>query len=183
MSRETVVAKRYARALFELAKDRNEIAKVEAELQVIVSVLRENADLRKLLEHPNLDSNVKHSMLSSLFGSVISEAVSNTLKLLVDRRREDILPDLLNDYVRIAEQELGIATAVVTTPLPLTDHEEKEIADHFGKLTGKQIRMERKVDPSLLGGMTVRIGDRLYDGSLSGRLSRLEKSLNDSQAM
>jgi F-type H+-transporting ATPase subunit delta len=89
----------------------------------------------------------------------------------------------MEDFVFIANQALGQAQAIVTTPLALTEHEASEIAERFSKLSGKKIQITSIIDPSLLGGLTVRIGDRLYDGSLSGKLGRLEKSLQVSKAL
>ncbi|WNQ11552.1 F0F1 ATP synthase subunit delta [Paenibacillus aurantius] len=183
MSQDTIVAKRYAKALFEVARGRNQIAQVEEELAAVVSSIRENADFRRLLEHPNLDASVKTNLLTGIYEGKVSEAVFNTLRLLVDRGRESLLPYLLNDYVKIANEELGQAKAIVTTPLPLTAEETEHIAAQFGQLTGKTIRVENVIDSSLLGGLQVRIGDRLYDGSLSGKLNRLQKTLAGSQAL
>ena len=83
----------------------------------------------------------------------------------------------------IANEALGQANALVTTPLTLTAKESQEIAERFSIISGKKIQISSIVDPSLLGGLQVRIGDRLYDGSLSGKLARLEKSLEVSQAL
>jgi F-type H+-transporting ATPase subunit delta len=105
------------------------------------------------------------------------------LKLLIERGRESILTSLYNDFIDIADEALGQANATVYTPFALNEKEEREIAEGFGRLTGKKIRIETVIDPSLLGGIKVRIGDRLYDGSLAGKLARLQKNLNEAQAM
>jgi F-type H+-transporting ATPase subunit delta len=183
MSRETIVAKRYAKALFDVAQGNGQVALVEEELRSIVDVLNGNADFRKLLEHPNIDVSVKQNLLKTAFEGKVSGSVLNTLQLLVERRRETILPMLLASYASIANESLGQADAIVKTPLPLTEQEKQDVAEHSGKLTGKKIRVENRIDSSLLGGMQVRIGDRLYDGSLSGKLARLQQSLNANQAL
>jgi F-type H+-transporting ATPase subunit delta len=183
MSRDTIVAKRYAKALFELAQGKNQIAQVEDELGQIVGIIHDNVDLEKLLTHPNIDTSKKIALLNQLFAGKVSEIVLNTICLLVERRREDLLSSLLEDFVLIANEALGQAQATVTTPLALTEHEAQEIAERFSQISGKKIQISNVVDPSLLGGLTVRIGDRLYDGSLSGKLGRLEKSLQVSQAL
>lgn len=107
----------------------------------------------------------------------------NTLQLLIERRREEALEAFVKAYVKIANDALGQANATVYTPVKLSEAELNDIAATFGKLTGKQIRVESVIDKSLLGGIQVRIGDRLYDGSLSGKLKRLERTLNQSQAL
>ncbi|PYI51132.1 F0F1 ATP synthase subunit delta [Paenibacillus flagellatus] len=178
MSKETIVAKRYAKALFEVAQARGKVADVEQELQAIATALEANPDYAGLLEHPNIGASVKASMLKQAFEGKVSEEVQNTLQLLVQRGREAILADLVSHYSRIANDALGQAQAKVYTPRPISAEESDQIAAAFGQVTGKTIRIENIVDPSLIGGLQVRIGDRLYDGSVSGKLQRMERALN-----
>jgi F-type H+-transporting ATPase subunit delta len=178
MSKETVVAKRYAKALFELARERGKVAEVEQELQAVSNALADNLEYVKLLEHPNIGASVKTSMLKQVFEGKVSEELMNTLQLLMQRGREAIIRDLAVQYSLIANDALGQAQAKVYTPLPLSAEESDKIAAAFGQVVGKKIRVENIVEPSLLGGLQVRIGDRLYDGSLSGKLQRMEKTLN-----
>jgi F-type H+-transporting ATPase subunit delta len=183
MSSEFTVAKRYAKALFDLAQERGIIAQVEEDLSSIVSIIKQNAELNQLLLHPNIDGTAKTDMLKQLFEGKVADIVLGTIVLLVSRGREELLPYVLTDYVQIASEAMKQATAFVSSPFELTDAEKTAIAEHFGKLTGKTIRVHTTIDKSLLGGIQVRIGDRLYDGSLSGKLERLEKTLNASQAL
>ncbi len=177
MSKNVIVAKRYANALFEAASDRNLVAEVEQELKAIVQIIEAEPDLGKFLEHPNIDNTKKIALLQNVFEDKISEIVWNTLKLLITRGREAILPNLMQYYVEIANEALGQANALVYSPYSLSDQESTEIAAKFGQITGKTIQVENILDETLLGGLRVRIGDRLYDGSLSGKLANLEKSL------
>ncbi|TDF93549.1 F0F1 ATP synthase subunit delta [Paenibacillus piri] len=183
MSQDTIVAKRYARALFELAKEQNSIAAVEEELKTVVFVLQENTDFEKLIKHPGLGIDTKKTLLNNVFEGKLSDITFNTLQLLVEKGREELLDALVNYYVAIASEALGQAQAIVYTPVELSEAELNQISVTFGQLTGKQIRVVSVLDKSLLGGVKVRIGDRLYDGSLSGKLERLEKTLNQSQAL
>jgi F-type H+-transporting ATPase subunit delta len=183
MSQDTIVAKRYAKALFELAKEQNKIAQVEDELKLIVTVLKENSDFHKLIKHPSIGADSKTALVKNIFESQLSEITLNTLLLLLDKGREDLLEPLLGYFVTIASEALGQAQATVYTPAALSESELGHIAVTFSKLTGKQIRVESVLDKSLLGGIKVRIGDRLYDGSLSGKLERLKNTLNQSQAL
>ncbi|MCR8632320.1 MULTISPECIES: F0F1 ATP synthase subunit delta [Paenibacillus] len=183
MSQDTVVAKRYARALFELAQEQNKIAAVEEELKAVVSVMQDNTDFEKLIKHPGLGAESKTALLKNVFESQLSEITFNTLLLLVEKGREDLLEALVNYYVTIASDALGQAQATVYTPVELSEADLSHISATFSNLTGKQIRVVSVLDKSLLGGIKVRIGDRLYDGSLSGKLERLEKTLNQTQAL
>ncbi|WP_040952308.1 F0F1 ATP synthase subunit delta [Gorillibacterium massiliense] len=183
MSRDVAASKRYAKALFEVARDHGRVSEVEQDLRLIADTLKNSAELRQVLEHPSVQPEDKKKIVQSLFAGKIGSDVSNLLLLLADRRREAILPTLVEDYVKIANEALGQAEAIVTTPLALTDEEIKVVAEHFGKITGKKIRVTNQIDDNLLGGMQVRIGDRLYDGSLAGKLNRLRKTLVRSQAL
>jgi len=183
MSRDTAASKRYAKALYELAKERGNVHDVEENLKLVVSTSETSGEFRALLEHPGIAQEAKKKVISSLFHGKVTVEVENLLKLLVDRRREVILPSLLQDYGRIAGEGMKQAEAVVTTPFPLTEEESAEIARQFGAKIGKTIEVVNVIDADLLGGLTVRIGDRLYDGSLSGKLTRLRKTLVTSKAL
>jgi F-type H+-transporting ATPase subunit delta len=183
MSRDLNVAKRYAKALFEAAKERDIVSRAEEELRAVVNAFDSNRELEKLIQHPAIDAGVKKGLLKQLFEGKVSDIVFNTLQLLIDRRREDIIGAVAMYYVDIANEALGQANAVVYTPFELSENELNLIKEKFGKISGKTIRLSTVIDKSLLGGIQVRIGDRLYDGSLSGKLQRIEKVLNQSQAL
>ncbi len=176
MSRDTLVAKRYAKALFELADKESVVSDVEAQLKLISEVLGQNADIGKFLSLPSVAPEQKTSLLKSAFGDRVSALVLNMLTLLITRRRQGVITELYEAYTKIAGEALGQAHATVYTAQKLSEQELAEVAATFGQLAGKTILAEQVVDPSLLGGVQVRIGDRLYDGSLSGKLERLQKS-------
>lgn len=183
MKGETIVAKRYARALLETAREAGQVAPIGDDLKAAVSAIADNVDFGRLLSHPNVDLKTKLQLLEQAFQGKVADSVLRTLQLIVERGRAAILGDLVTEYWNIANEALGQAEAVVTTPVPLTEKEAEEIRDRFGKLTGKTIKIENVVDPHILGGVRVRIGDRLYDGSLSGKLERLRKELGVHQAL
>lgn len=183
MSREALVANRYAKALFDLAQDKGIALEVEGQLKVVVEGIQSSKELETLLKHPGIEVSAKHEILKQIFGGVVSEIVMNTLELLIIRGRESVLPELYDSYVAIAGEALGQANATVYSPEALSAEQIQQIVAQFSKLIGKKIRIENVISPNLLGGIQVRIGDRLYDGSLSGKLERLEKSLKQAQAL
>lgn len=178
MSSKTVVAKRYAKALFEVASDKGIVDAVKDDLRAVVAAVQADKSFEQLLMHPNISSEEKLGVLNKAFEGKVQETVLSVLHILVKNGREALLNELLSYYLEVANQATGSAEAVVTTPAALSEADAQAVAAQFSQLTGKQIRVANVVDPALLGGMTVRIGDRLYDGSLSGKLARLEKSLN-----
>lgn len=183
MSRYSIVAKRYAKALYALASEQQQSEVVEQHLQTFVQLLQTNEQLASFIHNPNVASHSKAELIKQLLGSDLPTSLYNTIRLLLDRDRNWIFPDLFHAYVSVANEALGRAEAIVYTPYALSEAEQKQIAKTFGKLSGKQIKVKAYIDESLLGGMTVRIGDRLYDGSFSGKLQRMEEQLKSSQAM
>ncbi|MFB9274612.1 F0F1 ATP synthase subunit delta [Cohnella cellulosilytica] len=177
MSRGTVVAKRYAKALFSAAQQKGLVAETETQLQLIVDVLQINPEFRAFLVAPNITLETKKQTLFQAFGAEASPLVLNTISLLIERGREGELASVLAAYLQVAGEALGRADAHVASPAPLSDEEQAKLADKFGALLGKKVRVTNSVNPELLGGLTVRIGDTLYDGSLKGKLERLDKTL------
>ncbi|GGG85022.1 F0F1 ATP synthase subunit delta [Paenibacillus radicis (ex Gao et al. 2016)] len=176
MSRDTVVAKRYAKALFELAQQNGIAAEVEDQLKLIVDTLAQNEEVVKFLSFPSIDPANKISVLKSTFGDNVSNLVLNTLELLVVRGRQDVIAEVYEAFTKIAGEVLGQAHATIYAATQLSVTEFADVVTHFSQVTGKKIIAQQIVEPALLGGVQVRIGDRLYDGSLSGKLDRLQKS-------
>lgn len=176
MSRETVVAGRYAKALYEIAEQDRRTLEVEQELQALVQILHEDQEVEQFILSPNISSDVKWNVIRGGLEGKLSEAVISLAKMLIDRGRIEILPELLYSYTKITGEKLGLVDALVTSVYPLSEQEQATVASEFGQLVNKKIRIQNVVDKSLLGGIKVRIGDTLYDGSLSGKLERLEKS-------
>jgi len=179
MSRGTVVAKRYAKALFQLAQEQGLVAEVENNLKQIVSTIENDAQVRAFLSAPNITLATKIGALKAGFDDKASTFVLNTVSLLIERGREGDIASVLEAYLKVAGEALGRADAIVTSSKPLTEDEKKKLSDKFSALLGKSVRVTNDVDPELLGGVTVRIGDTLYDGSLKGKLDRLNKALQN----
>lgn len=183
MTSDTVVAKRYAKALFEVAQARNMVREVEEELKKISDTVDSVPELLEFLSHPKISEDDKTALLQKAFSDQLHDEVMNTLRLLIERRREAVLRVLYSEYVHIANSALEQADATVTTISPLSEEEQRKVSEQFRKVTGKTIRVHNVIDSIILGGMQVRIGDRLYDGSLSGKLARLQKKLQQNQAL
>jgi len=173
----SMVAKRYASALFQIAKEQQILSKVEEELRVVREVLDYNADLKAVLKSSKLTNENKKEIIRNAFSSV-NAYVLNTLMILIDRHREDEIVEVVNQFVDLANEEMGIAEAKVYSIRPLTDAEREAVSTTFAEKIGKKsLRIENIVDSDLLGGIKLRIGNRIYDGSLRGKLNRLERKL------
>jgi F-type H+-transporting ATPase subunit delta len=173
-----VVAKRYAVALFELAKEKSVIDTTEEELLTIREVLSKNKQLVEFLHHPKVANDMKTNVIKAGFGTFLSQHVLNTLLLLVDRKREEIIRPFIDQFIVLANEERGIADAKVYSVKPLSEDEKKALAETFAvRLSKKMLRIENLIDSELIGGVKLVIGNRVYDGSVSGKLSRIQRQL------
>ncbi|MCS7003274.1 MAG: ATP synthase F1 subunit delta, partial [Dehalococcoidia bacterium] len=136
----------------------------------------EQDDLRAALESVRMPFDVKTMIIQQVFPDV-DPLARNFLALLVQRNRLGILPEIIDLYAAMLDDERGIARASVTTAVELAPDEAQQVARRLEELTGKTIRLETSVDPAILGGVIVRIGDKLIDGSTRTRLNMLRQRL------
>ncbi|KQL46588.1 ATP synthase subunit delta [Brevibacillus choshinensis] len=166
----SAVGKRYARALFDVASERGKIDQVEADLGAIVQAVEQNADLSKIMHHPHIAADAKIKLVDDLFKSHVGEESYNFLCVLIQNGREVELAEIYSSFVKLANDARGVADAIVTSAKPLTSEEQAELAEKFGQTLNKKLRLTAVVDPAILGGIVIKIGDRLYDGSLKTKL-------------
>ena len=176
MSNSTA-AKRYAIALFELAQQKNELQSVENDLRELKLVWNGNRDLKTLFTSPKLSIEKKKELIREIF-SQANPIVINTLLVLIDKKRLIEVPAIISEFMELSADAQGVAEAKVYTTRPLSEVERAKISIAFANNIGKQsLRIENIVDPSILGGMRVQIGNRIYDSSLSMKLDRLKRNL------
>lgn len=175
--KSSAVGKRYALALFQIAKEKQLLDQLETELRVVKEVISNNQDLKAVLKSPQITNVKKKEILTSAFSNV-NEFVLNTLKILIDRHREEMIGDVVDGFIALANDDKGIAEAEVISVRPLTDDEKAALSSSFAKRVGKNsLRIKNVVDSNLLGGVKLRIGNRIFDGSLKGKLDRLQRQL------
>jgi F-type H+-transporting ATPase subunit delta len=171
------IANRYAFALFQVAKEQKLLDQLKDELRVVREVINQNKNFNTLLSSPKISKEKKKQMLKDVFSGV-NPFLQNTLKLLVDRGREGLIVQVADHFIELANSEKGIAEATVTSVRPLSEEETKAISSAFAKKLGKKdLRIENIVDSNLLGGIKLRVGNTIYDGSVQGKLERLERQL------
>ncbi|ULT56903.1 F0F1 ATP synthase subunit delta [Neobacillus drentensis] len=173
----TMVAKRYASALFQIANEQQVLGQVEEDLRVVKEVLEYNPDLKAVLQSSKLTIDKKKEIVKNAFASV-NVFVLNTVLVLIDRHREDQIAEVTDQFLELANEAMGIAEAEVYSARELTDAEREALSATFAAKIGKKsLKIENIVDSNLLGGIRLRIGNRIYDGSLRGKLDRLERKL------
>lgn len=171
------LAVKYAQAIYELALEKDLLSVVEEELRLVESTIASYEGLATLIYHPQVLPRVKKETLRNVFGQDVNDVVLNFLLLLVDKRREGILPAAIDEYVKMANQARNIVEAEIITALPLAESQHRALVDKLSLTTGKQIVLKPQIDKSIIGGIIVKIGDKLMDGSVIRQLATLKKAL------
>jgi F-type H+-transporting ATPase subunit delta len=179
MARRQTAARRYAEAAFQMGKADGTLDAWERDLAVLGEVMG-NDELRRLVQHPAIAYAGKERVLRAVAGATVSEEALNLVLLMIRRGRPGAIDRMVEHFGELLRRERGIALAEVRTALPLDEAQRDELAARLTQLAGEQVErveMNQIVDESLIGGISVRIGDRLYDASVRNRLERLRGRL------
>ena len=173
-----LVSKVYGDALFEAAMERDMLSPVYEEVQSLQTILMENADLVQFLNHPQIIKEEKKKVVETIFSGKLSEGLLGFLVTIIEKgRQNDMIPicDYFTDRVK-AYKKIGVVK--VTSALPLSEDQKKRVEDRLLETTGfVSLETEYAVDESLLGGLVIRIGDRVVDSSIKTRLEEIRRDL------
>jgi F-type H+-transporting ATPase subunit delta len=173
-----VIAKRYSRALFNLAAEAKAIEQYGTELDDFCKVLQDMPDLENALRNPLYPEAIKRALILKVLGQIdLSPVIKSFLKLLVEKKRMRDLPEIAEYYHKLIDDYSNIARAQVKAAVRLGEGEIKEIAAALEKKMGKKIVVEFEQDSSLIGGVVARIGDVVLDGSVKRQLLNFKESL------
>lgn len=173
--RTEAAAKRYAQAAFAVALEGGDPERWLGDLDAIVALVA-RPEVAALLESDRVPGAQKDDLLRAAMPDVGQGAMS-LARLLVAKRRTNLVEQIRQGFRDLLDDHKGLARASVTTAIPLTDEQAKEIAAKLSGITGKQVTIEPSVNPDILGGLIARIGDTLIDGSTRSRLLALKKEL------
>ena len=176
MARARSSSRRYAEAAFQIAERDGTVEEWLRELDTAAEVLSDDAVVR-VLANPAIPLRDRTQVIERILGDRVSRGTVNLIGLLLQRGRIERLPEVAREYRRLHDRRAGIVEAVVTSALPLDDGEVAALRERLATTTDARIEMSMQVDPSILGGVVVRLGDRLIDGSVRGRLERLRSRL------
>lgn len=177
-SRTTDVGSRYAQALFDLAVETNGFDAVDADLRSLKAMLADSEDLRRLIASPVFDAEAKARALKAVATQAQFSATTIKFLGLVTRNgRASALPSTIRSFQLLAAKRRGAIAAEVTTAIQLTPEQAKGLQAALRQALGRDPEIETRVDPSILGGMKVRVGSRLYDASLRSKLDQLKFAL------
>jgi len=169
-------ARRYAEAAYELARRDATVEQWLAQLDRVASALADPTVVRRL-ENPRVALSDRHAALTSIFEGGLLPQLSNLLSLVLRRRRLESMLDIAREFRRLYNRAAGITVATATSAAQLDQREVDALRGRLEQISGGQVELDLRVDPDLLGGVQVRLGDRLLDGSVRGRLERLRGRL------
>lgn len=184
MATETKIGTRYAQALVSLAKERNELDSVYGDMVSVAAAYDSSEDFRTLLKSPVVKFDKKLSIIDTLFGSGLSALSKIFVEKITKGRREKYLGDIAHAYISQVDASKGKYTVKVKTAVPLSAENRTRIAELAKKelsasLNVADVALEETVDPSLLGGFVVTLGDRQIDTSFAQKLRQLDRSFNE----
>ena len=173
------MAGRYASAFFDLAKEASQIKEIEAGLTKFESLLDESEDLRRLVRSPVLSADDQGRAIDAILAKAgIGGLAANFFKLITKNRRLFAAADIIKGFRALAAKDRGEVTAEVTSATALTEAQVADLKSSLKASVGKDVTLNTRVDPSLLGGLIVKVGSRMIDSSLKTKLQNLKVSLN-----
>jgi F-type H+-transporting ATPase subunit delta len=168
----------YANALADIALAQGATDALTKQLTDVGSLYAESAELRNFLTSPAVDRAAKHGVIEKLLARIGGgKIIRNFLFVVLDHQRAYSLPEIIASFQEVVRQRQGVAEAEVSSAIELSSAQKAEIAFTLERLTGKRVETKYLLDPALLGGAVVRIGDTIYDGSLRSRLNQMRARL------
>jgi F-type H+-transporting ATPase subunit delta len=168
----------YANALADIALEQGAAEPVLKQLADFNAAYQESAELRNFLASPAVEREAKHGVIEKLTARLgASKIVRNFLFVMIDNQRTTLLPQMLETFRLVLQQRQGMAEATIISATALNDAQKSQLQQTLEKLSGKKISAKYSQDPALLGGVQVRIGDTIYDGSLRNQLNQMRARL------
>ncbi len=173
-----MISKTYGDALFELALEENAVDSLAEEVQMVLNVLEENEELMKLLHHPKIVKEEKIKIIQDIFKGRVSDNLTGFLEIIVDKDRYNEIPSIFRFFLDLVKEYKNIGVAYVTTAVELKDAQKEDLKKRLLETTKYEtFEMHYQTDASLIGGMVIRIGDRVVDSSIKSKLEEMSRNL------
>ncbi len=176
MSNGTLAA-RYAQALFDAAEEQQITADIAEQIDMIFMQMEENEAFKDLMSGRGVSAPRKKEMLEKVYDGALHPYVRNFLFLLLDKNREGIIEDSLEAFRGLYRKKLGVVTATLTTAKPIDKEDEEKLTASLKKILNSDVVIKKEIDPSLIGGAVINVGDLLIDGSLKSELRHMREEL------
>ncbi|NIR51383.1 F0F1 ATP synthase subunit delta [candidate division KSB1 bacterium] len=178
--KENVLAKRYARALFEMAEERGILDKIHDEVRTFYQSIQSNSDLQKLIDSQEISKREKQSTVESLLQDRVSNVFLNFLFLLLKKNRESLFFRIANQLDALVDDYHQKVQAATITAVPLDSDSLAKLKNFLDKTYNADVNINNRIDPSILGGIIVEVDGEVFDGSLQSQLKRLKGQLKES---
>jgi F-type H+-transporting ATPase subunit delta len=175
--RDIRVAKPYARALYEAAGEQSALESIAADIEKLRELIEQSEEFTRFLNSPLLSPQFKSDTFQQLFTDSMHPLTVNFFKLLALKQRERYLVAIMDVFSTMADEAAGRLVAKVTTAVPITQNQEQRLIQQLGAYSGKQVRLETETDEQIQGGFVVKLGDTVFDASVTTQLQRLKRQL------
>ncbi len=175
--REIRIAKPYAQALYNAATEQDILESIVADVNQVLQLTQESEDFEQFLTNPILSPQFKSEMFQQLLSETVHPLTLNFLRLLALKQRERSLVSILQVFLEIVDLQAGRVVAQVTSAVPLTDVQKANLTRQLSDYSGAEVRLELSEDVEIRGGIVVRLGDTVFDGSITSQLQRMRALL------
>ncbi len=171
------IARRYARALYAMAEQEASIERVDEDIVMIRDSFSASPELVRFFADPVVSAEKKNAVIGKLLAPRVHPVTAKFLTLLVEKRREYLFLEVAGSYRALRDEQLNIVQADARVALPLEAAEEQQLRTALERLTGRSVRLKTHLDPTILGGVVIRVGDTVYDRSVRNQLTRLRSQM------
>ncbi|WP_136795153.1 MULTISPECIES: ATP synthase F1 subunit delta [Desulfosediminicola] len=176
--KQTILARRYAKALFAVGKEQDKFEAYGDALQAVAALYNSTPAVADALTNPLYPMDIREKVMTGIVSSMDADKVmGNFLNLLVQKKRAEILPEIAEEYKAMVDDEKNISHGSVISAVELSDELQAKVQATLEKLTGKKVELTTSVDPSIIGGVIAKVGDLVLDGSIKAQLAGLKDSI------
>ncbi len=175
---EIQVASRYAKSLIDLAQEENALEPIKADIETFIAVCKGNPQLLAVLKNPIISPSKKVAILNDLFGKTMHKVVLSFFSIVTTKMRSEILYAIAKEFINEYNSRKGIIKATVTSASALSDENKKQLVAKIEEAINGQVQLQTKVDPSLIAGFVLNVGDKQFDTSIANKLNKLKKEFN-----
>ncbi len=176
--KQTILAKRYAKALFAIGKEDGKYEAYSEALKAVAALFASNPEVEDALTNPLYPLDIREKAMAAIVDSMDTEKVmGNFLNLLVEKKRAAILPEIAEVFQVMVDEDKNISHGTVVSAIELEKDLQNKIQDTLEKITGKKVELTASVDPSIIGGVIAKVGDLVLDGSIRTQLASLKGSI------
>ena len=167
--------RRYALALYQIGEKNGKIGEYLTDLEEIVRLIKTNEELSKVIHHPQITTSRKKKIFTEIFQDKVDENLLNFLLILIQKDRIEYLEEKLNEIKKIHLEKQNIIKVISKTVIPLTEHEKSALIEKLETKYKKKVLLEEQIDKSLIGGVYIRVGDEVIDGTIKAKFDEIKK--------